>query len=48
MDADTLLFAHESFSNAPYLNFNRDTGKVKLNANDVENRNPNYGSGSLR
>lgn len=47
MDVDTFLFADKSFSNAPYMNFNRDTGKVKLNANDVANRNSNYGSGVL-
>ncbi|MFZ5364130.1 MAG: hypothetical protein ACOZAG_01465 [Patescibacteria group bacterium] len=36
------------FNYAPYLNFNRDNGKVKLNANDVDNPNQNYGSGSLQ
>jgi hypothetical protein len=36
------------FSNAPYLNFNRDNGQLKLNSDNVSNPNPNYGSGSLR
>lgn len=36
------------FYYASYLNFNRDNGKVKLNAKHVENSNSNWGSGSLR
>ena len=40
--------AHESFSNAPSLDFSRATGEVELSANDVGARPPLSGSGSLR
>jgi len=36
------------FSNAPYVNFNRDDRQLKLNSGNVSNPNPNYGAGSLR
>ena len=37
--------AEGEFVNAPILNWN---DKLKLNSNDIQNSNPNYGSGSLR
>lgn len=37
--------AQGEFNYAPYLNFNAGNGQVKLNADNVDNENPNFGSG---
>lgn len=40
--------ARGEFNYAPCLNFNADNGHVKLNADNVDNENGNYGSGFFR
>ena len=37
-----------AWSYAPIVNFDRDDRKLKLNANDVSNRNRNYASPAFR
>ena len=44
MDRNNYPDADGDFSNAPIFNFN--DGKVKFNANRVDNANDNYGSAS--
>ena len=44
MDKNNYSDADDSFSHAPIFNFN--DGKVKFDANRVDNANDNYGSAS--